>query len=54
MQVDARYTEARKTDQSGGRGWDLFPDADSKKSTEWGWIIVGIAFVAILAVGVMR
>lgn len=28
--IDARYTEARKTDQSGGRGWDLFPEAPRK------------------------
>lgn len=54
--IDARYDEARKTDQSGQRGWDF--SEEPKSSNPSGWVIVGISFglivIGMIAISMVR
>lgn len=52
---DTRFYAARKTDQSGGRGWDLRPDigAASDRASYAGSIIRGAVILVLFSVSVV-
>lgn len=52
---DPRFYAARKTDQSGGRGWDLRPDigAASDRASYAGSIIRGAVILVLFSVSVV-
>lgn len=45
--IDARFEAARRTNQSGGRGWDFAPDASDREPSRFG---VAVAVLAALCV----
>lgn len=47
--IDARYEAARLTDQSGERGWDLFPEPSVSEFRRPSFVIAVISTVLIAA-----
>lgn len=53
--IDARFEAARRTDQSGDRGWDLFPEPSVSEFRRPSFVLVVLACVlaAVSLVGMV-
>lgn len=51
--IDARMEAARKTDQSGGRGWDFAPDDREPSRMGIALAILGAVIAAVALIGAL-
>lgn len=49
--TDARMEYARRSDQSGARGWDFRPETEDREFSLI-WPILAVLFVAVIVAGV--